>query len=79
MAAESQLAVEVKSSEGGSRRRCWFSSAFRILWGVLSKLLDGWEEPGALDEAGNDKALAHDSLPSAVALALPSGAPSAVL
>ena len=44
MAAESQLAVGLNGSGGGRRRRRQFSPAFRILWVVLSKLLDGWED-----------------------------------
>jgi hypothetical protein len=41
---ESQLAVELSGSDGGRMRRRQFSPAFRMLWVVLSKLLDGWED-----------------------------------
>jgi transposase InsO family protein len=44
VALESQLAVELSGSDGGRRRRRQFSPAFRMLWVVLSKLLDGWED-----------------------------------
>jgi len=43
LAAESQLAIELNRSSGRKHRR-QFTPAFRILWVVLSKLLDGWEE-----------------------------------
>ena len=42
LAAESQLAIELKRG-GGKRHRCQFTPAFRLLWVALSKLLDGWE------------------------------------
>jgi hypothetical protein len=41
---ESQLAVELSGSGGGKKRRRQFTPAFRGLWVVLSKLVDGWEE-----------------------------------
>jgi transposase InsO family protein len=44
VAAESQLAVELNDSGGGRERRRYFTAAFRILWVVLSKLLDGWKD-----------------------------------
>jgi hypothetical protein len=44
LAAESQLAVELNRSGGNRRRRRQFTPAFRILWVVLSKLVDGWED-----------------------------------
>ncbi len=44
VALESQLAIEVRGFGGGKKRRCQFTPAFRILWVVLSKLLDGWED-----------------------------------
>jgi len=44
VALESQLAVELNRSGGGKKRHRQFTPAFRILWVVLSKLLDGWEE-----------------------------------
>jgi len=44
LAAESQLVVEVNGSGGGKRRRRQFTPAFRLLWVVLSKFLDGWED-----------------------------------
>jgi hypothetical protein len=45
VAVESQLAVALnRGNAGGGRRRRWFTPAFRILWVVLSKLLDGWED-----------------------------------
>jgi len=44
VALESQLAVEMSGSGGGRKRRRQFTPAFRLLWVVLSKLLDGWED-----------------------------------
>jgi len=44
LAAESQLAVELNRSGGSKRRRRQFTPAFRMLWIVLSKFLEGWEE-----------------------------------
>ena len=44
VALESQLAVETSESGGGKKRRRQFTPAFRTLWVVLSKLLDGWED-----------------------------------
>ncbi|MCJ7751543.1 MAG: hypothetical protein MUQ65_10685 [Armatimonadetes bacterium] len=34
----------MSGSGGGKKRRRQFTPAFRILWVVLSKLLDGWED-----------------------------------
>ena len=44
VALESQLTVEMSGSSGGKKRRRQFTPAFRMLWVVLSKLLDGWED-----------------------------------
>ncbi len=44
VAFQSQLAVEVNRSSGPRKRHHQFSPAFRILWVVLSKFHDGWEE-----------------------------------
>ena len=44
LAFQSQLAVELNRSSAPMRRHNKFSPAFRILWVVLSKFLDGWEE-----------------------------------
>ncbi len=44
LAAESQLAVELSGSGGSKKQRRQFTAAFRLLWVVLSKLLDGWED-----------------------------------
>ncbi len=44
VAFQSQLAVEVNRSSAPRRRHHKFSPAFRILWVVLSKFLDGWQE-----------------------------------
>jgi transposase InsO family protein len=43
LAAESQLAVELSRHSGGKKRRRRFTPAFRMLWVVLSKLVEGWE------------------------------------
>jgi hypothetical protein len=45
LAAESQLAVELNRSGGSKRRRRQFTAAFRTLWVMLSKLLEGWGAP----------------------------------
>ena len=44
LATESPLAVELNRPGGGKKGRRQFTPAFRILWVVLSKLLDGWED-----------------------------------
>lgn len=44
LAIESQLAVELNRPSGRRRRHHQFSPAFQMLWVVLSKFLDGWEE-----------------------------------
>jgi len=44
LAAESQLAVALNRSGGSKRRRRQFTPAFRMLWVMLSKLLEGWED-----------------------------------
>lgn len=44
LAFQSQLAVELNRSSAPRKRHHEFSPAFRILWVVLSKCLDGWEE-----------------------------------
>jgi hypothetical protein len=44
LAFQSQLAVELNRSSAPRKRHHRFSPAFRILWVVLSKFLDGWEE-----------------------------------
>jgi len=44
LAIESQLAVELNRASGRRKRHSQFSPAFRILWVVLSKFLNGWEE-----------------------------------
>ena len=44
LALQSQLAVQVNSSSAPRKRHRRFGPAFRILWVVLSKFLDGWEE-----------------------------------
>ena len=44
LAAESQLAVELNRSGGSRRRRRQFTPAFRFLWVILSKLVQGWED-----------------------------------
>jgi len=44
LAIESQLAVELNRASGQRKRHSQFSPAFRILWVVLSKFLNGWEE-----------------------------------
>ena len=76
LAAESQLAVELNRPGGGKKRRRQFTPAFRMLWVMLSKLLQGWEELAHLasDEARDGETLAHDRLPLILALALPAGA-----
>lgn len=43
LAAESQLAVSMEHFSRKKKPRPRFSAAFRILWVVLSKLVDGWE------------------------------------
>ena len=43
LAAESQLAVELNRSGGSKRRRHQFTPACRLLWVVLSKLVESWE------------------------------------
>ena len=40
VALESQLAVELSGCDRGRKRRRQFSPAFRVLWVVLSMLLD---------------------------------------
>ena len=45
LAAESQLAVALNhTGVSGKHRRHQFTPAFRIVWVVLSKLLDGWQD-----------------------------------
>jgi hypothetical protein len=44
LAIQSQLASELNRSSGRRKRHSRFSPAFRILWVVLSKFLEGWEE-----------------------------------
>ena len=44
LAAESQLAVSMEHFSRKKKPRPRFSAAFRILWVVLSKLVDGWEQ-----------------------------------
>jgi len=44
LALQSQLAVEVNRSSAPRKRHHRFSPAFRLLWVVLSKVLDGWED-----------------------------------
>jgi hypothetical protein len=44
LAPESQLAVGLSRSGGSKRRRHRFTPALRLLWVVLSKLLDGRED-----------------------------------
>ena len=44
LAFQSQLAVELNRASGRRKRHSQFNPAFRILWVVLSKFLDGWEE-----------------------------------
>jgi len=44
LAFQSQLAVELNRSSAPRKRHHKFSPAFRILWAMISKFLDGWEE-----------------------------------
>ena len=44
VALESRLAVELNRPGDGKKRRRHFTPAFRILWVMLSKLVDGWED-----------------------------------
>ena len=44
LAFQSQLAAELNRSSAPRKRHRAFSPAFRILWVVLSKFLNGWEE-----------------------------------
>ena len=44
LAIESQLAAELNRASGRRKRHYTFSPAFRILWVMLSKFLDGWEQ-----------------------------------
>jgi len=44
LAAESQLAAALNHPHGKRKRRHGFSPAFRILWVVLSRFLEGWED-----------------------------------
>ena len=44
VAIQSQLAVEVNRSSGRRKRHGRLSTAFRILWVMLSRFLHGWEE-----------------------------------
>jgi hypothetical protein len=44
LAIRSQLAVELNRSSGRRKRHSRFNPAFRILWVVLSKFLNGWQE-----------------------------------
>jgi len=45
LGAESQLAVALNhTGVSGKHRRHQFTPAFRIVWVVLSKLLDGWQD-----------------------------------
>jgi hypothetical protein len=74
LAAESQLAIELNRSGGSRRRRRQFTPAFRLLWVALPQV-SGWlGELGSRDEARDGKGLAHDRLPSLLALALPTRA-----
>jgi hypothetical protein len=43
-AIQSHLAAELNRSSGQRKRHGQFSPAFRILWVVLSKFPNGWEE-----------------------------------
>jgi len=43
LAIQSQLAAELNRSSGRRKRHSQFSPAFRLLWVVLSKFLDGWQ------------------------------------
>ena len=44
LAAQSQLTTQLNRPEGRRSRRRRFTPAFRLLWVVLSRLLDGWED-----------------------------------
>jgi putative transposase len=44
LAMQSQLAVELNRSSAPRKRHHKFSPAFRLLWVMLSKFLNGWEE-----------------------------------
>ena len=45
LGAESQLAVALNhTGVSGKHRRHQFTPAFRMLWVMLSKLLEGWED-----------------------------------
>lgn len=55
VAAESQLAVELNGSGGEKKRRRQLTAAFRMLWEVLSKLLDGWKNLAHLMKPGTVK------------------------
>jgi hypothetical protein len=73
LAAESQLAVE-RNRSGGRQRRRQFSPAFRMLWVVLSKLLDGWEDLAHLMKPATVKrwhttAFRHGRNPGKIAVA----------
>ena len=43
LAAESQMAVALNTPSSRRRQRRQFSPAFRMLWVMLSKLLEGWK------------------------------------
>jgi hypothetical protein len=44
LAIQSQLAAELNHSSGRRKGHRQFSPAFRILWVLLSRFLNGWEE-----------------------------------
>ncbi len=52
LAVESQLAACKQRIDSKKRRRPWFTASFRLLWVVLSKFLDEWEDPPCNDTIG---------------------------
>jgi hypothetical protein len=59
LAVQSQLAMCKNRIDLRKDPRPRFTPAFRILWVVLSKFLDGWEELSPIDATGDGQKMAH--------------------
>ena len=66
-----QLARRVERVWQTKESKPRFSPAFRAVWVVISRLLDGWEDLRPIGGAGHSQALAQRGLPATVVVEVP--------
>jgi len=68
LAVQGQLAICKHQIGQKKHRRLRFTASFRLLWVVLSKSLDKWEDLVHFDAASHSQEMAHNGFPVLLAM-----------